>query len=156
MNINNRTLWSSLKVPGATVSVSRAPSPAFTVLKVASLIDTGRTHQTIVLENAFPGLEENDPILQEIARATSRNRMAIPPKIAHLNCVFTGRRPRLVLNPYKALQQEIATAKLMPVVAEVAAPGDYMLFKHLQNRACFKFSGVLRAVPKAALARKKA
>ncbi|MEM9123539.1 MAG: hypothetical protein AAGB03_09515 [Pseudomonadota bacterium] len=147
MNLDNRILWSSLKVPGATVSVNRAPRSPYTVLKVASLIDTGRAAQTAILENAFPGLIEEDDSLLRLGQNTGRNKMAIPAKVANLNCVFTGRRPRLVGDAYAALQNELSHATLMPIVPEVVSPGDYMIFRHLRNRACFKLAGLLRAVP---------
>ncbi|NCT41663.1 MAG: hypothetical protein GW778_08395 [Alphaproteobacteria bacterium] len=146
MNINNRTLWSSLKVRGTTVSVSRAPRSPYTVLKVASLIDTGRNSQTIVLENAFPGMREEDPALIKIAQDISQSRMAIPPRIANLNCVFTGRRPRLVHNAQLALKEQAGKQKLIPVIPEIVAPGDYVIFRHLPNRACFKLAGMMRSV----------
>ena len=146
MNINNRTLWSSLKVRGTTVSVSRAPKSPYTVLKVASLIDTGRTSQTIVLENAFPGMQEEDPRLIKIAQDIKQSRMAIPPKIANLNCVFTGRRPRLVTNVQIALKEKAGQRKLIPVIPEIVAPGDYVIFRHMPNRACFKLAGMMRSV----------
>lgn len=146
MNINNRTLWSSLKVKGSTVSVSRAPRSPYTVLKVSSLIDTGRSAQTIVLENAFPGLVEQEPDLMKIAESIKQNRMAIPPKIANLNCVFTGRRPRLVNNVQLALKEKAGLSRLIPVIPEIVAPGDYVIFRHLPNRACFKLAGMMRSV----------
>jgi len=146
MNINNRTLWSSLKVRGTTVSVSRAPRSPYTVLKVASLIDTGRTSQTIVLENAFPGLKEEDPMLIKIAQDIQQSRMAIPPKIANLNCVFTGRRPRLVTNVQLALKEKAGQKKLIPVIPEIVAPGDYVIFRHMPNRGCFKLAGMMRSI----------
>ena len=146
MNINNRTLWSSLKTNRTTVSVTRAPRSPYTVLKVASLVDTGRSKQTIVLENAFPGLEESEPQLIKIADMLRDSKMAIPPKIAHLNCVFTGRRPRLVSNVQIALKEKAGHAKLIPVIPEIVAPGDYVIFRHLPNRACFKLAGMMRAV----------
>lgn len=146
MNINNRTLWSSLKVRGTTVSVKRAPRSPYTVLKVASLIDTGRRSQTIVLENAFPGLQEDDPELIKIADQLKNNKMAIPPKIASLNCVFTGRRPRLVNNVQVALKEKAGQNKLIPVIPEIIAPGDYVIFRHLPNRGCFKLAGLMRSV----------
>lgn len=146
MNINNRTLWSSLKVRGSTVSVTRAPRSPYTVLKIASLIDTGRSAQTMVLENAFPGLIEEDPELIKVAESIQSSRMAIPPKIANLNCVFTGRRPRLVHNVQQALKEKAGHAKLIPVIPEIVAPGDYVIFRHLPNRACFKLAGMMRAV----------
>lgn len=146
MNINNRTLWSSLKVRGSTVSVQRAPRSPYTVLKVASLIDTGRTAQTVVLENAFPGLIEENPELAKIAENLRSNKMAIPPKIANLNCVFTGRRPRLVENVQIALKEKAGHNKLIPVIPEIIAPGDYVIFRHLPNRGCFKLAGMMRAV----------
>lgn len=146
MNINNRTLWSSLKVKGTTVSVSRAPRSPYTVLKVASLIDTGRTTQTVVLENAFPGMVEEEPGLIKIAQELSHSKMAIPPRIANLNCVFTGRRPRLVTNVQLALKEKAGKSKLIPVIPEIVAPGDYVIFRHLPNRACFKLAGMMRAV----------
>ncbi len=147
MNLNNRILWSSLKVPGATVSVRPAPRSPYTALKVASLVDTGRRSQTVMLENAFPGMIEEDEQLHELGLTLGRNHMAIPSRVANLNCVFIGRRPRLVYNAYNALQSELKSEKLMPIVPDVVAPGDYMIFRHLQNRACFKFAGLLRAVP---------
>ncbi len=153
MNLNNRILWSSLKVPGATVSVRPSPRSPYTALKVSSLIDTGRKSLTVVLENAFPGLIEEDDQLHELGLAVGRNHLAIPPKVANLNCVFTGRRPRLVYDAYNALQTTLKSEKLMPIVPDVIAPGDYMIFRHLQNRACFKFAGLLRAVPEKRLNR---
>ena len=147
MNLNNRILWSSLKVPGATVSVKRAPRSPYTAMRVASLIDTGRKTQTVVLENAFPGMTEVEPELEELGQFIGRNRMAIPAQVGNLNCVFTGRRPRLVYDAYNALQTTLDSARLMPIVPDVVAPGDYMIFRHLRNRDCFKFSGLLRAVP---------
>ncbi|MFK7838951.1 MAG: hypothetical protein AB8B83_01360 [Bdellovibrionales bacterium] len=146
MNIDNRTLWSSLKVRGSTVSVSRAPRSPYTVLKVASLIDTGRDTQTIVLENAFPGMQEEDPRLIKIAQDIKQSRMAIPPKIANLNCVFTGRRPRLVHNVHVALKEQAGEKKLIPVIPEIVATGDYVIFRHMPNRACFKLAGMMRCV----------
>ncbi len=146
MNINNRTLWSSLKVRGATVSVKRPPRAPYTVLKVASLIDTGRSSQTVVLENAFPGLQENDYDLRKIADKLRNNQMTIPPKIANLNCVFTGRRPRLVNDAQMALKEMAGHNKLIPVIPEIIAPGDYVIFRHLTNRGCFKLSGMMRAI----------
>ena len=146
MNINNRTLWSSLKVRGSTVSVTRAPRSPYTVLRVASLIDTGRAAQTVVLENAFPGLEEQEPELIQLADTMKQSKMAIPPRIANLNCVFTGRRPRQVSNVQVALKEKAGHAKLIPVIPEIIAPGDYVIFRHLPNRACFKLAGIMRAV----------
>lgn len=149
MNIDNRTLWSSLKVKGTTVSVRRQARSPYTALKVASLIDTGRGRgQTVVLENAFPGMVEEDDALHALGLQVGQNHLAIPPKVANLNCVFTGRRPRLVYDAYHALREELAQSNtLMPIVPEVVAPGDYMIFRHLKNRACFKFAGLLRAIP---------
>lgn len=149
MNIDNRTLWSSLKTHNVTVSVKRGPRSPYTVLKVSSLIDTGRTQnaQTIVLENAFPGLEEDNPDLAEIAQTVAQNKMAIPNRIAHLNCVFTGRRPRLVENAHLALREKAGLSKLIPVIPEIVAPGDFVIFRHLPNRDCFKHAGMVRAVP---------
>ena len=146
MNINNRTLWSSLKVRGTTVSVSRSPRSPYTVLKVASLIDTGRSAQTVVLENAFPGLVEDEPELMKVADQLRNNKMAIPPKIANLNCVFTGRRPRLVSDVQTALKEKAGLNKLIPVIPEIIAPGDYVIFRHMPNRGCFKLAGMMRAV----------
>jgi len=148
MIIDNRTLWSSLKMKGATVSVRRQSRSPYTALKVASLIDKGRGRgQTVVLENAFPGMVEEDEQLHALGLQVGQNHLAIPPKVANLNCVFTGRRPRLVYDAYNALREELTSNTLMPIVPEVVAPGDYMIFRHLKNRACFKFAGVLRAIP---------
>lgn len=147
MNINNRTLWSSLKIPGSTVSVKRSPRSPYTALKVSSLIDTGRMRQTVVLENAFPGMVEEDEQLHALGLQVGKNHLAIPPRVANLNCVFTGRRPRLVYDAYDALKTNLRTEKLMPIIPEIISPGDYMIFRHLQNRDCFKFAGLLRAVP---------
>ena len=148
MIIDNRTLWSSLKMKGTTVSVRRQGRSPYTALKVASLIDTGRGRgQTVVLENAFPGMIEEDEQLHALGLQVGQNHLAIPPKVANLNCVFTGRRPRLVYDAYHALREELQSHNLMPIVPDVVSPGDYMIFRHLKNRACFKFAGVLRAIP---------
>ena len=152
MNVDNRTFWSHLKTRNVTVSVRPAPRSPYTVLKVSSLIDTGSRPgiqsqaQTIVLENAFPGLEEESVDLARIADTIAQNKMALPSRIGHLNCVFTGRRPRLVHNAQIALKQKSGLSKFIPVIPEIVAPGDYVIFRHLPNRACFKHAGILRPI----------
>lgn len=146
MNINNRILWSSLKIPGVTVSVKKQPRSPYTALKVSSLIDTGRQTQTVVLENAFPGMIEEDDQLHALGLEIGKNHLSIPQKVANLNCVFTGRRPRLVYDAYQSLKSGLGEQSLMPITPEVVSPGDYMIFRHLPNRDCFKFAGLLRPV----------
>lgn len=139
MNIDNRILWSSLKVPGASVSVQPEARAPYVVMRVSSVIDTGRGDQTAVLGNALMPFSQGSGL--------NRKNLSIPHKIANLNCVYTSKRFGIVPDAYAAIKDMVKGRRVAAIVPDVIAPGDFVVFRHLKNYSKVKFAGVLRAVP---------
>jgi hypothetical protein len=140
MNINNRVLWSSLKVPGASVSVQPRPHCSYMVMRVSSVVDTGNGEQTAVLGDvpmdSFGG-----------ESGAYRKNLSIPRKIANLNCLYTGKRFGIVSDAYAAVKRVAQSDRLAAIVPDVIAPGDFVVFRHVKDRSRAQFAGVLRALP---------
>lgn len=141
MNLNNRTLWSSLKVPGASVSVRRQAAAPYTVMRVSSVIDIGKGTQTAVLQDfSKAGCSGENRMLR-------RKDLSAPRKIANLNCVYTSKQCNIVSDACAAIKETVKTGKLAAIVPDVIAPGDFVVFRHVRSRMTLKFAGVLRVVP---------
>ena len=68
-------------------------------------------------------------------------------KFRNLNCVYTGRAFGVVTDVLEAVKAASGHVKLAPIVPDVIAPGDFMLFKHEGSKMKIRFAGVIRAVP---------
>lgn len=141
MNINNRTYWARLKVPGATVSVDPARRKAATVFQVKNIIDVGRMRRKAVLEN-IALVKNGVPLFDEIV--TPDNGLALPKGIGDMDIICTSRHLCCISNVYSAMKEVYANAKMGPVVPEVLAPGDFLIFKQGQRRGQAKLSLALR------------
>lgn len=141
--MNSRTV----KLGSITVNVQPKPRTPFTVLKVSGLIDTGNGMQTVLLKNAFPSVWEIDLADLPHAQSKSNKGLSLPRRIANLNCVYTGRAFGVVTDVLEAVKAASGHVKLAPIVPDVIAPGDFMLFKHEGSKMKIRFAGVIRAVP---------
>lgn len=151
MIVVNNKHWNTVKLAGVTVSVRPAPRTPYTVLRVASLVDTGGGQHMAILQNALPSALEID-IEEPVRQAAQRKKgLILPRKIAHLHCVYTGRSFGVVADVTEALRSVTRKAKLAAIVPDVMAPGDFMIFRHEGPHLKTRFAGVLRAVPERTL-----
>lgn len=141
--MNSRTV----KLGGITVNVQPKPRAPYTVLKVTGLIDTGNGQQTVLLNNALPSVWEIDLADLPLREKENRRGLTLPRRIANLNCVYTGRSFGVVTDVLEAIKALSGHVKLAPIVPDVIAPGDFMLFKHEGSKMRIRFVGVIRAVP---------
>jgi len=142
MIIQPKTSWKTMRVGGVMVSVQPKPKTPYTVLQVASLVDTGGGHQTAILKNALPTELEIDIETPH----HSRRGVCLPTRVAHLHCVYTGRSFGVVADATEALRSVTWNARLAAIVPDVIAPGDFMVFRYEGARMRMRFAGVLRAV----------
>ncbi len=140
MNLDNRFLWSSIKVPGAMVRVTRREKETpGTVFRIKNMIDLGNGRKTAILENvSFPEYS-----LQKERRA----KLAIPKEVANLGLVCTSRDVCAVPNVYSAIKKAYAYARLGQIVTDVVAPGDFLVFRQDAGNSGAKLSHALRLVP---------
>ncbi len=141
--MNSRTV----KLGAITVSVQPKPRTPYTVLKVGGLIDTGNGQQTVLLKNALPSVWEIDLMDMPVTKSKSNKGLTLPRRIANLNCVYTGGAFGVVTDVLEAVKAVSGRVKLAPIVPDVIAPGDFMLFKHEGPQMKIRFAGVIRAVP---------
>ncbi|MCB9982491.1 MAG: hypothetical protein H6861_02280 [Rhodospirillales bacterium] len=140
---SNNLNWKAVRLAGVTLSVQPKPRTPYSVLKVAGLVDTGNGQQTVILQNALPNEWEIDLENQ----AKSSKGLALPRRIANLNCIYTGKSFGVIADVTDAVRAVTRNAKLAAIVPEVVAPGDFMIFKHEGPRFRMRFAGMLRAVP---------
>lgn len=131
-----------MHVAGIRVSVQPRPKTPYTVLQVASLIDTGGGRQMVILKNALPWELEID-----LDAPSSKKGLSLPRRIANLSCVYTGRKFGVVADYTEALGAVTKGSRIAAIVPDVIAPGDFMIFRHEGPRFRMRFAGVLRAVP---------
>jgi hypothetical protein len=143
MIITNNMSWKTMRVAGVTVSVQPKPKTPYSILRVASLIDTGTGGQTVILKNALPEAWEID--LDK--KLTSKTGLSLPRRIANLSCVYTGKKFGVVADVEETLKALTRGARLATIVPDVAAPGDFMIFRHDVPFTNIKFAGVMRAIP---------
>ena len=140
----SKNFWNRLRMPGVTVSVkseNKEEKPA-AVFRVRGVIDLGQGRKTAILDNlSFPEFEG-----QKISRKIGKNDLAIPSKIANLDCVFTSKGLTAVSNVYDAIRHIHAKAKFGPVVPDVLAPGDLLVFRHCHRKSEITFDKALRIV----------
>lgn len=143
MNINDRILWTRLKIPGVTVSVGEVSRDLCSVFRVRSLIDLGLGRKTALLDPvSFPELEGKDAL----HRNFPKNKLAIPKKMSNLNLVCTSKGFMALPSLYTAIRHMQAKTKLGVIDPEVLAPGDYVMFEHSCKSFKPKFSKALRAL----------
>lgn len=134
--------WRSRKVGHVTVSVSPKPKSPYTVLRVETMIDTGRGKPQMVLGNAFPEywqIDLDEPL-------NGKNHQPLPCRIGGINCVYTGRAFGVVTDVTDALYALTGNAKLAAITPDVMAPGDFVIFKHAAPDYKIRLAGVVRAV----------
>lgn len=131
----------TLRFPRVTVSVKPRPKTPYTILRVSRVIDTGTGCQTVILENAVPHEWEID-----IQKPSSKQGLALPRRMAGLNCVYTGRKFGVVIDLMDTLKALTGGATLATIVPDVIAPGDFLVFRHDGPRLRTRYAGALRAL----------
>ncbi len=131
--------WNTSNVGHVKLSVRPPPRKPYTILRVDSIIDTGRG-KTLVLKNALPDFLEIDLV----APSGKPQKTKLPSHVAGLNCTYIGRGFGVVTEISSSLQLVARRAKLATVVPDVARPGDFMIYRH--DKGGMKFAGVIRAM----------
>jgi hypothetical protein len=142
MIIKYKSSWKTMRVAGVTVSVQPKLKTPYSILRVASLIDTGRGNPTLILKNALPEAWEID-----LDHPASKRGFCLPRKNGCVNLTYTGQKFGVIADVEETLRLLTRGARLAPIVTEVAAPGDFMIFRHDGPRYSARFAGVMRAIP---------
>lgn len=137
-----------MAIGNVRISVRPRPKTPYAVLRVASLVDTGAGLRMAVLKNALPREWEID-IVGENGKpgGCSKKGLSLPRRIDNLNCVYTGQVFGVVPDVMETLRAVTRNAKIAAIVPEVAAPGDFVVFRYEGPRLRPRFAGMLRAVP---------
>lgn len=105
------------------------------VFRIQNLIDFGYGRQTAILDNiSFPESHSDG----------RENGLAIPRKIANLECVYAGRKITGVRNAHEAIKSVHARGNLEAISTDVLAPGDFIVFEQPHDRLKASFSEALR------------
>ncbi len=142
MIIQPKTSFKTTRVGGVMVSVQPKPKTPYSVLQVASFVDTGQGRHMVILKNALPTELEIDIDTPY----KSRTGVSVPRNIGGLQCVYTGRSVGVVADPAEAIRAVTWNARLAAIVPEVVAPGDFLIYRYEGARLKMRFAGVLRAI----------
>ena len=118
---HNRSFWTRLKTRTVTISVQPREDTAY-VFQVINIVDLGTGRQMVVLDGLFPQDHKRRPVRR-------RNALSMPHKIGRLDFVCTGRRQIPVSDIYKRIRDINAKAHIEPIVPDVLAPGDVVVFR---------------------------
>lgn len=121
MNVYNRSHWTNLKLPNATVSVRPRPDPKAAVFMVKAIVDDGKGRQSAVLVDPEFLVLETEYIMEP--------RRFVPPRLGNVNLIYTGRFAMHIPQLHKALADFYKTSKVEHIAPEVLQPGDFVVFK---------------------------
>ena len=156
MNIGGRILWSNLKVPGVTVSVSPEPKTYAAVFVVDKMIETGRSRnskgQKIATLKPFEiGF---DMITMEYeAGATGKKELSLPFKLGNLSFVYTTRADSRLIDVEYMMQFGSAGRRYEKIVPDVLMCGDVLVIRQKRKGQGIQSVEVLRKSSK--IARRK-
>ena len=106
------------------------------LFRVTNMIDLGFGRQTAILDNIV------NPAL-----SLPKKDLAIPTKLASLDFVYASKRVGAVANAHEVIRQNHVGAQIQSIPTEVLSPGDFLVFKNVQQTSRAIFSEALRLIP---------
>lgn len=148
MNIGGRILWSNLKMPGVTVSVSPEPKTYAAVFVVDKMIETGRNRRIATLKPFDIGF---DLITMEYeAGATGKKELSLPFKMGNLSFLYTSRADSRLVDVEYMMQFGSAGKRYEKIVPDVLMSGDVLVVRQKRKGQGIHGVEVLRKVSKTA------
>lgn len=139
MIMNNRSLWSRLKMPGVTVSVRPVQEDITMAYKIVTSIDNGFGRQKVVLNSVHDGRS----LAHKVRRPYD---LKMPGRIGTLDCIYTQCSVPLAGDVYRMIMENHPGARIEMIVPEVAVPGDYLVFRKPSGDAGITVIEALRIV----------
>lgn len=125
----------------AVTLIDPALEKAEAVFRITNMIDLGFGRQTAMLDNLATPAHK--------ALSIKKKNLAIPSKLANLDFVYTSKGFGAVIDARAVIRENHGNAPVAPIVPDVLAPGDFVVFKDVWSRSRTALSEVLRLVPHA-------
>ncbi len=116
----------------------RASNMNKSIFRVQSMIDLGRGNQTAVLDNI---LKQNRRVLSGYSKS-----LTTPGKLDNLNLLYASKGGSSAQNPRNVIRENQNHKDVKPIVTDILAPGDFVVFRQIWNSSRAVFSEALRPV----------
>ncbi len=135
---NNRYYWSHLKTKNVTVSVKPKRKEKGLIFRVSNMVDLGNGRQTVMLDHVdYP---------KSFSVRSDDSEIAVPFRMGHLDFIYaSGKKPSL-RNVKCLITALYKKQSVEPIVMDVLAPGDLLVFKQEAGSTKIRMVETLRVV----------
>ena len=146
MNIGGRILWSNLKIPGVTVSVSPEPKTYGAIFQVETMVEAGKNHRMATLKPFDLGY---DLITMEYeADATGKKALSLPFKMGNLRFLYLSKADSKLVDVEHLMQFGMNGKRYEKIVPDVLMPGDLLVVRQKRKGQGIQGVEVLRGISK--------
>lgn len=145
MNIGGRILWSHLKVPGVTVSVSPAPKTYALVFQVDKMVEVKKNHRFATLKPFNVGYDQI--IVEYDGRGPmNKKQLSLPFKMGNLSLLYTAKTDSKLIDVEHFMKFGMDGKRFEKVVPDVLMAGDLVVVRQKSKGQGIQGVEVLRAV----------
>lgn len=144
MNIGGRILWSHLKVPGVTVSVSPAPKTYALVFQVDKMVDVTKNHRFATLKPFDLGYDQI--VVEYEAGPMNKKQLSLPFKMGNLSLLYTAKTDSKLIDVEYFMKFGMDGRRFEKIVPDVLMAGDLLVVRQKPRGQGIQGVEVLRAI----------
>lgn len=144
MNIGGRILWSHLKMPGVTVSVTPEPKAYGIVFRVENMVDVRKNHRFATLKPFDAGYDQI--VVEYEAGITGKKELSLPYKIGNLSLLYMAKTDSKLVDVEFLMKHGMHGKRFERIVPDVLMAGDLFVVRQKSKGQGIHSVEILRGI----------